>query len=465
MSTLNSGDMVSGAGDGQRWQVGRLIGCGAQGCVYEALGPGGTSAIKWFVDEWASDAHRATIAGLVATPAPSPHLVWPQAIVTCADRPGFGYVMPLVERPRHVELADVMSRRVEPTHTALVAAALTVARAVAALHERKLCYRDLSHANIMLDPVLGHTRVFDVDNVAPFDQLGTTGIAGTPGYLAPETLTAGAKVGKAADLHALAVLIFVLLVNHHPLKGKRELAYQVFDAAAQNELYGKKALFIHHPKRDDNWPDPVAHPNAIAYWAILPTHVRQRFHAAFVTNLGNLTGRVTAEQWIETLERLADGIYLCPGCGAELYDDPASGAAPHCWGCDTVRSERLFLESGSTRLTLHPGRTAPGPALRGTVVRRRHLRAASRAPSDIVARVIADAKNDGTILLENASDVSWTAGIRDGPPPAQIQPGDHVAIRDGLWIVFGGGDRAAVRQTAATPEHQAPIGDEKGRTT
>jgi DNA-binding helix-hairpin-helix protein with protein kinase domain len=450
MATLQVDDRLVETTDDRSWRVVRRIGCGAQGCVYEVDGADGPMAVKWFVDAWASTTHRDAIERLITGESPSPSFVWPEAMVECVDRPGFGYVMRLIERPPLVEMTDVMSRRTIPTHTALVTSALTISRAIASLHSRGLSYRDLSHANVMLDPVVGRTAVFDVDNVVPVDSASTTSVIGTPGYLAPETITSGAQVGQASDLHALAVLVFLLLVNHHPLRGCREFDYPVLDSLALNELYGAKARFIFDRSRDDNRPDPNEHPNAISYWAILPEYLRDRFGQAFETGLWNPARRVTAAEWVDTLQRLHDGIYVCPDCGAEIYDDPRIDGPPLCWGCGAPRPERLVLDTGRARIALHVGRTIPGPTLPCKTIEERHLAATGAGEPRIVATVVPHHEDPTALMLHNASSGHWTVGTTLGSRTATVPRGHRITLRPDYWLDFGKGIRATIHSPKPT---------------
>jgi DNA-binding helix-hairpin-helix protein with protein kinase domain len=438
---LQPGDRVIDRQSHAAWTIERVLGAGAQGTVYAATGPTGPVAVKWSSGDQATPERRAAIATLTAAAhAPSDRLVWPIALVDADTRDGFGYFMPLVPTPPFVEMAEVMSRRVWPTHTALVSAALALTVTVGRLHDHRFVYRDLSHSNLMLDPRTGDIRVFDVDNVVRDAPDLPHTIGGTRGYMPPEALTAGIRPGKGADLHALAVLIFVLLANHHPLRGRLEFAYPVLDDAAWHDLFGKKARFIFSPYHDDNRPDPEAHANAIAFWAIFPEHLRHQFHRAFVTYLGAARGRVSAREWRQTLEALLDGISPCPQCGAELYDEPTATTAPICWGCARSRPERLLLQSPHARVALHAGIDGRIPATR---LRLRHF-----GPGDGVgATVIGEVESvvDGSFVrLRNLSATPWQIGPSASSLTTTIAPGDIAALARGDWLHPGRGSPGQV---------------------
>jgi WD40 repeat protein/tRNA A-37 threonylcarbamoyl transferase component Bud32 len=116
----------------------------------------------------------------------------------------------------------------------------TLARAIAAAHDRGLVHRDLKPSNILLaadddaarptgapadNPPLDHLvpKVSDFGLAKRLDEdLGQTqtgAIVGTPGYMAPEQATAGGAVGPAADTYALGAILYELVTGRPPFKG------------------------------------------------------------------------------------------------------------------------------------------------------------------------------------------------------------------------------------------------------
>ncbi|MEV0378715.1 serine/threonine-protein kinase, partial [Nonomuraea sp. NPDC050643] len=81
--------------------------------------------------------------------------------------------------------------------------AVATATALAAIHEAGVVHRDFKPANVLLGP--GGPRVIDFGIARAFDEAvtHTSGIVGTPAYMAPEQL-AGQPVGPPADVFAWA---------------------------------------------------------------------------------------------------------------------------------------------------------------------------------------------------------------------------------------------------------------------
>jgi hypothetical protein len=95
-----------------------------------------------------------------------------------------------------------------------------VCEALDAVHALGLVHRDVKASNVMRED---NGRIVLMDFGAGRDLSGDqgagSGIIGTPQYIAPEVLL-GARVTAAADIYALAVLLFFLVTGTHPIEGK-----------------------------------------------------------------------------------------------------------------------------------------------------------------------------------------------------------------------------------------------------
>lgn len=76
-----------------------FLGGGGQGEVYRATLDGKPLALKWYFPKQATPEQQHNLETLIRKGPPSAHFLWPMEMMT-ADRPGFGYLMPLRE-PRY----------------------------------------------------------------------------------------------------------------------------------------------------------------------------------------------------------------------------------------------------------------------------------------------------------------------------------------------------------------------------
>jgi serine/threonine-protein kinase len=92
-----------------------------------------------------------------------------------------------------------------------------VARSLAYAHRQGVVHRDIKPANVIHDPASGSTKVadFGVAHLADATRTRTGLVLGTPSYMPPEQI-AGRKVDGRADLYALGVMLFQLLIGALP---------------------------------------------------------------------------------------------------------------------------------------------------------------------------------------------------------------------------------------------------------
>lgn len=417
-------------------KVEKFLGSGAQGEVYQASWANQPVALKWYFPQYVQQdlTLRQRIEQIIKFRPPNDRFLWP---IQLAFQPNtdasFGYLMPLREA-RFKGMADLMTRQIEPSFRALITAGIELAESYQKLHSDGLCYRDISFGNVFFDPASGEVRICDNDNV---DINGATGaIGGTMRFMAPEIVRGEAAPDVQTDLFSLAVLLFYLLFNHHPLEGKRESAIRCFDLPAMTKLYGKEPLFIFDPNDDSNQPVPGEHDNAIAFWAIYPAFLRNLFTRAFTDGIHDPQKRVREGEWRSTLIQLRDALLYCPHCQAENFYDVdklrSTRQPPLCWACQqTIQlPPRLRLQhTGEMQIIMLNHDTKLYPY---------HLDSSQEFTVNAtpVATVTPHPTNPQIWGLQNLSPNKWVATTSEGNV-RDVPPGRSVTLASGTRLQFG----------------------------
>jgi serine/threonine-protein kinase len=218
-------DRTEGALLAGRFRLEGALGRGGMGAVYAAFDVdfGHRVAIKVLGREAAGDpdamarfAREAVIAGRLS----SPHVVAVHGAGRSADGDPF-IVMELLEGR---DLARVIAARQTLAVVDAVRLVLEAAIGTAAAHAAGLVHRDLKPANLFLARDAGGREVvkvldFGLSKVTgPVDQALTQSATafGTPQYMSPEQVMSAKHVDARCDQHALAMILFELLVKRPP---------------------------------------------------------------------------------------------------------------------------------------------------------------------------------------------------------------------------------------------------------
>ena len=211
---------------GQTLTVVKCLGAGGQGEVYEVLSEGRRLALKWYFLQTGTDKQKVMIEKLIQSGKPDERFLWPVDVVEISRKKSFGYLMPL--RPTQFSnIVDLMKRRIEPSFDAVITACIQLADSFHKLHEKQLCYRDISFGNFFFHGRTGDILICDNDNVT-HSTIQAAGVLGTPRFMAPEVVRGIKKPDAQTDLFSLSILIFYMLMMHHPLEGKLEKKYKMF---------------------------------------------------------------------------------------------------------------------------------------------------------------------------------------------------------------------------------------------
>ncbi|MCF3123206.1 MULTISPECIES: serine/threonine-protein kinase [Streptomyces] len=436
------------AESGEKLKVAELFGSGGQGEVYRVTSPTGDQAVKWYYPQLADARQREILEGLIAKGWDDPRFLWPRSIVMDPEgrQPGFGYVMD-VRPARFCDLPALFRR--DPSVSAatmrtLVTVALHTVEAYRALHSRGIAYRDINWGNIFFDPRTGDVLVCDNDNAVV--EGAEAAVAGTMDFMAPELVRGekGHQPGTQSDLHSLAVLLFLLLMNDHPFNGALALKIRCMDEAAKRRLYGTDPVFVYDPADTRNRPVPGEQPTVEATWGALPQILRDLFIRTFTDGLRSPKLRVRETQWRDALSQVLDSITQCGVCGKQNMTQP-DGAPPDCWKCRRTLTlpPRLELVTGTGTLRTRRGiRLAPNAR-----VYAHHLRDDPERHdfTAVVGEVTEHPQQRGRFGLTNHTSSVWTARKDDGTV-RDVDPGKTIALRSGLLIEFGGGTEAVVKE-------------------
>jgi serine/threonine protein kinase len=411
--------------------VENLLGSGGQGEVYRVNLNGKAMALKWYHPHYlAGDPNLwERLHTAIQTGPPSEKFLWPTDLAIAPDAPSFGYLMPLRESRYH-GFNHLLNRKIEPKFSALATAGVQLAHSFKQLHSKGLCYRDISFGNIFLDPDTGDIAICDNDNVAVDGEAG--GIAGTLGFMAPEIVAGQAEPNTRTDLHSLAVLLFYMLINHHPFHGRREAEIGCLDLAKMNYLYGTDALFIFDPNDRSNEPVPDYQDNALIFWPLYPKFLRDLFTKAFTEGVRDPERRVRESEWRGAMVQLRDSIVYCPACGVDNFYDAVTvkqtgGSLNSCWYCGgnipippRIRIERkIVMLNHDTRLFPHhvnPDRDFDF--------------------SSPVATVTRHPTNTNLWGIQNLSKENWVCRTADGSVKT-VESGRSISLAPGTKINFG----------------------------
>jgi serine/threonine protein kinase len=196
---------------------------------------------------------------------------------------------------------------------------LLLSHALARLHMMGLAHSDLSGNNILIDPIPSTDDsgwpgclVIDLDTLV-VPGFFPPAVIGTKGYIAPEVLSTSREKDKkkrrfpsiATDKHALAVLIYELLLNRHPLDGPK---MRSDESEEEDEFlaFGQDALFIEHPTDTSNRPKKLSTP-----YSRLGRPLASCIEKAFIHGLHDPEARPLASEWESAFWKTFDLLHPC----------------------------------------------------------------------------------------------------------------------------------------------------------
>ncbi|MFO0649202.1 MAG: protein kinase [Polyangiales bacterium] len=236
-----------------RYTLGRLLGRGGMGAVYEATHRDLRKrvAIKTLLPETARNA--TALARFLREGEAVARLRHPN-VVDISDVGVEGGVPYLVmEYLEGEDLCAALEREGRLAVPRLVDLMLPILDAVAAAHEEGIVHRDLKPENIFLararhgelTPKLldfGISKVADLGGAGPLT--GTNVMMGTVFYMSPEQVQNSRDVDGATDQYSLGVILYACAVGQHPFRdvGARDSLYDLLTAIVGGRFSPPRAL-------------------------------------------------------------------------------------------------------------------------------------------------------------------------------------------------------------------------------
>lgn len=416
--TYRTGDRIPMELGGEA-EITQVLGQGGQGTVYRASYRGRDHALKMYFPNKLRDPamFRENLQRLCEEGSRSPVFLMPK-MLTEQTRDGFGYLMELIP-PGYVPFTDILNARVKFSGLySVVNAAVRITSAFRELHNSGRSYQDLNDGGFFIRPTDGDVLICDCDNIAPYGE--HLGIAGKPGYMAPEIVRGEKAPDKLTDRWSLAVVLFRLLLRGDPLEGRKVLNSVCLTEDAERRHYGFEPIFVYDPDNDSNRPVRGVHNNIIKFWRIMPDYIRDAFTQSFTVGSAQPEKRLIEKQWLDLLIRMRNDICAC-SCGAQGF---ISGSEHDSEGrvicpCGEHYQPPLALHLGRQRILLFDG---------------------ARLFDDsvcVIGEVVRNKINPSLWGLKNLSSDNWQCTLPNGQEK-QVVPGSAAPIFTGTSIVIGG---------------------------
>lgn len=396
--------------DGSEYTVLELLGRGGQGEVYHIRGRDGDKALKWYhADQFLSKINAVAFynnlrqnveAGppMLSNGDRASQFVWPQKMVK-AQRGSFGYVMDLFET-RFESMSHVLMGRTKDkagnerrivwkSWFLRVTAALNIVRAFEILHAVGLSYQDINEGGIAIDMDNGDALICDCDNVSPD---GTNlGILGVMRYMAPEVVLHKKLPDRDTDRYSLAVLLFLLFFNSHPMHGMESIRLHGDEQLGQQEadirIYGSAPHYCLSQKKAVNPPHEKLHRDVRRLCSLYPRVLLEAFDTVFTTGVEKPSARLSSSQWRKVLLQVRDCLVLSEG-QEEFFFTPQERPLP--------KAARVLSYPHGRQVLCMPGK----------ILYRYHLEEFGTDYTTPVGKIVASPQ-PGVLALYNASGHEW----------------------------------------------------------
>lgn len=323
---MSSPDVRGASG---RIPLGKLLGKGAEGAVYEVPGRADAAA-KIYVNPASAERSAKLIAmQSLITPALAQLTAWPIEVLRSPNGNVCGFLMANLRDSKDIHRLYSPKSRLSEFPSAdwrmLVRAALNTAKAFAALHENGFLVGDVNHGGVRV-AANATVKLIDCDSFQISHQgriyLCEVGVQDfTPPELQGHVFRQTVRTANH-DNFGLAVLIFQLLLNgRHPFAGRFrgpqdmpiEKAIPQFRYA-----YGSNTAATGMQPPPYSAPPSAASPQVAALW-------ERAFGSAGVA----ASGRPSAQEWVRVLSELEKHFARCNVQSSHYYF-AGHGSCPWC---------------------------------------------------------------------------------------------------------------------------------------
>ncbi|MDE6733056.1 MAG: protein kinase [Oscillospiraceae bacterium] len=396
-----------------------VLGQGGQGIVYRAEFAGKEYALKMYFQNKLRrpEIFRDNLRTLCEENNSHGAFLMPQ-LLTAQTEEGFGFMMDLIPA-EYKPFSSILNARVKLSGLySVVNSAIKITAAFRELHNSGKSYQDMNDGGFFIRPSDGDVLICDCDNIAPYGE--HLGIAGKPGYMAPEIVRGEKAPDKYTDRYSLSVVLFRLLLRGDPLEGGKVLKSVCLTEEAERRHYGFEPLFVYDPDDDSNRPVRGVHNNIIKFWKIMPDYIREAFEYSFTTGLFEPSKRLIEKQWLDLLKRLRGDITACP-CGIQNFlpsvetDDDGKLIC----ACGTHYAKPLSLVGAKSSTLLFDGAKLFNDDV------------------ELEAEVVRNKKNPALWGLKNHGAEAWACTLPNGEEK-HIESGKAAPIFTGTSVEIGG---------------------------
>jgi len=335
---------------GKKVKIKKKLGEGGQGIVYRVSYNGKSKALKWYYQNVLKNPDRfyENLENNIKRSALNKSFLWPQDL-TEKKNDSFGYIMDLCPNEYKDFSLFLLAKEKFTSVTAMCNTGLQIIEAFRELHNSGYSYQDLNDGNFFVNPKNGNVLICDNDNVAEYGK--NLGIAGKCRYMAPEIVLGKAQPSIHTDKFSLAVVLFMLLMNNHPLEGNRSYP-PCMTEELERKIYGEQPLFIFDKDDDSNAPVLGINNNAIKRWPLYPSYVRDKFMEAFSQDaLKDPSKRIIEKDWLKIFLRLRSEIFKCRNCGEIFFADPLTSTL--CLLCGTEQRFEHYIVMPKINIAVH----------------------------------------------------------------------------------------------------------------